>query len=25
MIGAAVPHTLAVAYPDYLSLNARSV
>jgi N6-L-threonylcarbamoyladenine synthase len=25
MIGAAAPHTPAVAYPDYLSLNARSV
>jgi N6-L-threonylcarbamoyladenine synthase len=25
MIGAAVPHTPSVAYPDYLSLNARSV
>ena len=25
MIGAAAPHTAAVAYPDYLSLNARSV
>jgi N6-L-threonylcarbamoyladenine synthase len=25
MIGAATPHTPAVAYPDYLSLNARSV
>jgi N6-L-threonylcarbamoyladenine synthase len=25
MIGAAVPHTPAVAYPNYLSLNARSV
>jgi N6-L-threonylcarbamoyladenine synthase len=24
MIGAAAPHTPAVAYPDYLSLNARS-
>jgi N6-L-threonylcarbamoyladenine synthase len=25
MIGAAAPHAPAVAYPDYLSLNARSV
>jgi tRNA N6-adenosine threonylcarbamoyltransferase len=25
MIGAAAPHSAAVAYPDYLSLNARSV
>ncbi len=25
MIGAAAPHTPAVAYPNYLSLNARSV
>jgi N6-L-threonylcarbamoyladenine synthase len=25
MIGAAAPHARAVAYPDYLSLNARSV
>jgi N6-L-threonylcarbamoyladenine synthase len=25
MIGAAAPHTPAVAYPHYLSLNARSV
>ena len=25
MIGAAAPHTTAVAYPHYLSLNARSV
>ena len=25
MIGAAAPHTPAVTYPDYLSLNARSV
>ena len=25
MIGAAVPNTLAVPFPDYLSLNARSV
>jgi N6-L-threonylcarbamoyladenine synthase len=25
MIGAAAPHTPAIAYPDYLSLNARSI
>jgi N6-L-threonylcarbamoyladenine synthase len=25
MVGAAAPHSTAVAYPDYLSLNARSV
>jgi N6-L-threonylcarbamoyladenine synthase len=25
MIGAAAPHSLAIAYPQYLSLNARSV
>ncbi|HEX6709089.1 MAG TPA: tRNA (adenosine(37)-N6)-threonylcarbamoyltransferase complex transferase subunit TsaD [Rubrobacter sp.] len=25
MIGAAAPHSAAIAYPDYLSLNARSV
>jgi N6-L-threonylcarbamoyladenine synthase len=25
MIGAAAPHTPTIAYPDYLSLNARSV
>jgi len=25
MIGAAAPHSPAIAYPDYLSLNARSV
>ena len=25
MIGAAASHTPAVSYPDYLSLNARSV
>jgi N6-L-threonylcarbamoyladenine synthase len=25
MIGAAAPHSRAIAYPDYLSLNARSV
>jgi N6-L-threonylcarbamoyladenine synthase len=25
MIGAAVPHSPAIAYPEYLSLNARSV
>jgi N6-L-threonylcarbamoyladenine synthase len=25
MIGAAAPHSPAIAYPEYLSLNARSV
>ena len=25
MIGAAAPHSMAIAYPEYLSLNARSV